>query len=174
MLCLTTPIRRRYKWALSLIKARPLGGQGASKTGKKGSDQGVDGVISFIEDAKGKPRQILVQVKSGHVKSGDVRDLVETVEREKAAMGLFIALEPPTKDMETEAATARIYHSTHWGDFPKVQVLTVEDLLHGLSFKVPPSFGTFKQAARSDSETGKQAPLDLQDCDWFPSVACPS
>jgi site-specific DNA-methyltransferase (adenine-specific) len=147
-------------WALSLIKARPLGGQSGSKTGKKGSDKGVDGVITFIED-KGKPGQILVQVKSGHVQSGDVRDLVGTVEREQAAMGLFITLEAASRDMETEAATAGIYHSTHWGDFPKVQILTVEDLLHGKGFKVPPQFGTFKQAERSDSEAGKQTGLNI-------------
>ncbi len=55
-------------WALSLIKAKPLGGQEGSKTGKKGSDKGIDGVITFIDDAYGKPKRVLVQVKSGHVK----------------------------------------------------------------------------------------------------------
>ena len=62
-------------WALSLVKAKPLGGQEGSKTGKKGSDKGIDGVITFIDDAYSKPKRVLVQVKSGHVKSGDVRDL---------------------------------------------------------------------------------------------------
>jgi site-specific DNA-methyltransferase (adenine-specific) len=148
-------------WALSLIKARPLGGQGASKTGKKGSDKGVDGVITFIEDVKGKSGQIMVQVKSGHVKAGDVRDLVGTIDREKASMGLFITLEPPSQDMETEAATAGIYHSTNWGDFPKVQILTIEQLLHGTVFKTPPAFGTFKQSSRAQQEKGQQRGLEI-------------
>ena len=33
-------------WALSLIQARPLGGTSGSKRGKKGADQGIDGLIS--------------------------------------------------------------------------------------------------------------------------------
>ena len=53
---------------------KPLGGQGDSKTGKKGSDKGVHGVITFLDDTSGKPKQVIVQVKSGHVKSGDIRD----------------------------------------------------------------------------------------------------
>ena len=71
-------------WALSLIRAKPLGGQDGSKEGKKGSDKGIDGVIAFIDDASGKAKRVLVQVKSGHVKSGDIRDLRGTVQREQA------------------------------------------------------------------------------------------
>ena len=37
-------------WALSLIRAKPLGGKEGSKVGKKGSDKGIDGVITFIDD----------------------------------------------------------------------------------------------------------------------------
>ena len=35
-------------WALSLLRAKPLGGQAGSKQGKKGSDKGIDGVINFL------------------------------------------------------------------------------------------------------------------------------
>ena len=61
-------------WALSLVQAKPLGNEAGGKEGKKGSDKGIDGVINFIDD-KGKAQHVLIQVKSGHVKSGDVRDL---------------------------------------------------------------------------------------------------
>ncbi|GAC1652311.1 MAG: hypothetical protein NVS4B8_27600 [Herpetosiphon sp.] len=37
----------------------------------------------------GRPKRVLVQVKSGKVKSGDVRDLRGTVERESGAIGVF-------------------------------------------------------------------------------------
>ena len=97
-------------WALSLVKAKPLGGQEGSKTGKKGSDKGIDGVIAFVDDATDKLKRVLVQVKSGHVKSGDIRDLVGTVQRENAAIGVFITLETPTRDMKTEAISAGYYH----------------------------------------------------------------
>lgn len=56
-----------------------------------------------------------MQVKSGKVQSGDVRDLAWTVEREGAAIGLFVTLEAPTRAMVTEAASAGFYHSPGWG-----------------------------------------------------------
>lgn len=147
-------------WALSLIKARPLGGEAGSKQGKKGSDKGIDGVITFIDDNSGKPKRLLVQVKSGKVKSGDIRDLKGTVEREKAAIGIFITLESPSKDMKTEAATAGLYRSEGWNkDFPRLQILTIEELLSGAEVKMPPSSITFKQAGREAEATGKQDKL---------------
>lgn len=141
-------------WALSLIKARPLGGEAGSKTGKKGSDKGIDGVITFIDDNSGKPKRLLVQVKSGKVKSGDIRDLKGTVEREKAAMGVFITLESPSKDMKTEAATAGFYRSEGWNkDYPSLQIVTIEELLSGAEVKMPPSAMTFKQAEKESKAT---------------------
>ncbi len=50
------------------------------------------------------------------------------------------------------------YHSPGWGqDYPKVQILTIEDLLHGAEIKMPPPHGTFKQAQRV-----RQAAFDLE------------
>ncbi len=139
-------------WALSLVRARPLGGESGSKTGKKGSDRGIDGVINFMDDASGKPKRVLVQVKSGHVKSGDIRDLKGTLDREQAAIGVFVTLETPSKEMDREAATAGFYHSPGWNtDYPKIQILTIEQLLHGAEIKMPPAFGTFKDAPRVKS-----------------------
>lgn len=135
-------------WAVSLIKARPLNG-GTGKQGKKGKDKGIDGMINFIDDNSGKPKQILVQVKGGKVKSGDIRDLRGTIEREKAAMGVFITLESPSKDMMAEAASAGYYRSSGWGkDYPKLQIITIAELLKGTEVKMPPSSITFKQAEK--------------------------
>jgi site-specific DNA-methyltransferase (adenine-specific) len=150
-------------WALSLIRAKPLGGQEGSKEGKKGSDKGIDGVINFIDDTTGKAKRVLVQVKSGHVKSGDIRDLVGTVQRENAAMGVFITLEEPSKDMLKEAVSAGFYHSPGWGqDYPKVQILSVADLLRGAEVKMPPTHATFKQAQRVKPDEGHQIAFDVE------------
>ncbi|EFH79607.1 DNA methyltransferase [Ktedonobacter racemifer] len=136
-------------WALSLVRAKPLGGLEGSKTGKKGSDKGIDGIINFVDDASGKPKRVIVQVKSGHVKSGDIRDLVGTMQREQAAIGVFITLEPATKDMKTEAASAGFYHSPGWGkDYPRLQILSIADLLQRKEVHMPPQSGTFKAAQR--------------------------
>ncbi len=141
-------------WALSLIRAKPLGGQEGSKAGKKGSDKGVDGVITFIDDNTGKPKRALVQVKSGHINAGDVRDLIGTVEQEKAALGLFITLEPPTAPMETAAVTAGYYHSPGWNqDYRRIQILTIESLLKGAQVQMPPTAQTFKLAPKAEPAT---------------------
>lgn len=147
-------------WALSLIKARPSGGQKGSKKGKKGADRGIDGIITFIDDNKGKPKRILVQVKSGKVKSGDIRDLVGTVNRENAAIGIFVTLEEPSKDMVKEALSAGFYQSPLWSqNFPKIQILTIQELLEGAEIKMPPSGITFKQAKRILDDGSKQLGL---------------
>lgn len=149
-------------WALSLIHARPLGGQTGSRQGKKGSDRGIDGLINFIDDVTEKPKPVIVQVKSGHVKSGDIRDLVGTVERENAAMGVFITLEPATADMQREAVSAGFYTSPGWRrTYPRVQILTIEELFNGAEVKMPPTSVTFKQAPRADEPGIEQPRLDL-------------
>ncbi len=149
-------------WALSLIRARPLGGQEGSREGKKGSDKGIDGVIAFIDDNTGKAKRVLVQVKSGHVSASHIRDLVGTVQREQAALGVYITLEEPTRDMVTEALKAGFYHSPGWHkDYPRIQILTIDELLHNAEVKMPPQFGTFKQAQRVRETDAEQAELGL-------------
>ena len=141
-------------WALSLIQARPLGASSDSKTGKKGADQGIDGVITFIDDAKGTARRVIVQVKSGKVNAAQIRDLIGTVEREKAGIGVFITLEPATRPMVNEALKASVYHSPVWGeDYPKIQILTIQELLSGATVKLPKQAAvTFKKAKKESGE----------------------
>jgi site-specific DNA-methyltransferase (adenine-specific) len=151
-------------WALSLVRARPLGAQEGSKKGKKGSDGGIDGVITFIDDTTQKPKRILIQVKSGHVSRGDIGQLRGTIERDNAAIGVFITLEEPTQPMMTEAISAGYYHSPGWGrDYSKIQILTIAELLAGTEIKMPSAAeaGTFKQAPRVQQRQGDQQPLDF-------------
>ncbi len=152
-------------WALSLVRAKPLGGQEGSRTGKKGSDKGIDGVITFIDDAYDKSKRVLIQVKSGHVKSGDIRDLVGTIQRENAAIGVFITLEPPSRDMITEALSTGYYRSPGWNiDYPRIQILTIAELLKGAKVQMPMQHGTFKQAQKV-----KQDGTDIEQNELFAS-----
>ncbi|MGI8668711.1 MAG: site-specific DNA-methyltransferase [Aridibacter sp.] len=142
-------------WALSLIKARPFGAAFAgSKEGKKGSDKGIDGIITFVDDATNKVKKVFVQVKSGKVKSGDIRDLRGTLEREQGAIGVFVTLEKPSRDMISESNSAGFYQSFVDGrTYPKIQVLTIEELLNGSEIKMPVIERTFKQAQKIKSES---------------------
>jgi hypothetical protein len=149
-------------WALSLIGARPLGGKVSGGPGKKGADQGIDGVIVFLLGLGATPSRVLVQVKSGHVNSGLVRDLAGTVEREHAAMGVFLTLDTPSQPMLTEAASHGFYKSP-WGMHPRIQVLSVEGLLNGSErLDMPPQSQvdrTFKQSRRTQEKEAQTQPL---------------
>lgn len=137
-------------WALSLLPARPLGTKGG-KTGKRGADGGVDGVMTFFESLQkgAKPKRVVVQVKGGrNVGVGDIKNLRTTVDDEKAAIGVYVSLVKPTRPMEQSAREAGRYESSVWGTFPKIQILTIEELLQGRRVDMPPQAVNQKQARR--------------------------
>jgi site-specific DNA-methyltransferase (adenine-specific) len=130
-------------WITGKIGAQPY------KSGKKGMDRGIDGYLHF-RDANKKPQYAIVSVKGGGIKSGDIRDLKGTMEREKAALGLFLTLNKPTREMEREAASDGIYE-TEGMKFPRLQVLTAEQILEGKRPQVPFGFTEgFKKASREE------------------------
>jgi site-specific DNA-methyltransferase (adenine-specific) len=69
-------------------------------------DRGIDGYLHFRDTDK-KPQFAIVSVKGGGINSGDIRDLEGTMERENAALGLFLTLNEPARKMEREAAAGR-------------------------------------------------------------------
>lgn len=149
-------------WALSLVGAKPVGDYRSGKQGKKGKDAGVDGVIYFADGPKGEPARVVVQVKSGHVRPADIRDLKGVIERKKAAIGVFITLEPPTKDMRVEAVVSGVHDSRLWQQsYPRCQILTIEELLDGAAVQMPPTHGTFQKARLIRKPGGAQGRLDL-------------
>ena len=121
-------------WALGLVGARPV-------EQKKGADQGIDGRLYFFTGPmmRGEPQQILFSVKGGNVTVSQVRDLVGVVDREDATIGVFISLNEPTKPMREEAASAGFYQSNEAVDniYPRIQLLTIEDLLNGRQVEYP-------------------------------------
>lgn len=124
------PYQFQY-WACGLVRARPAGSKASDpKKGKKGADRGIDGVRGFVDDKQG-PKSILVQVKGGKVGSALVRDFRGTIEREEAAIGIFISLEQPTKAMREEAAAAGTYQSgaDRSARVPRLQLVTIDQLL---------------------------------------------
>ena len=136
-------------WALSLVDARP------AQDRKKGADSGVDGYINFFDDNSGRAKRIIVQVKSGRVNRGLIAALKGDMEREKAAIGLLITLENPTRPMQDEAVSAGFYTPEHFPDaqYPRVQMLTIEELLGGKQAEYPrvAPDATFRRASRRRS-----------------------
>ena len=145
-------------WVLPLIGARAAGAEKGKREGKKGSDKGIDGTMTFIDDTSGKTKRVIISVKSGKVNVAHIRDLVGTIEREKAAIGVYVTLEPPTKPMITEAVSAGFYHSEFFGkDYPRIQILTVEDILAGKTVNMPSESVAFKKAEK-EGFSHKQQP----------------
>ena len=142
-------------WACGLVNAQPYQG------GRKGADRGIDGLL-YIEVGKNKTEKVIVQVKGGaHVTRANIATLKGDVVREKAAVGLFITLAEPTREMLREATAAGHFETPHFGAVPKIQILTVEDLLAGKKPQLPDlSRGeqTFKKA-RTEAQTGAQDKL---------------
>lgn len=141
-------------WACSLVGAQPY------KGGQKGADSGIDGILYFQDDQK-EAKKIMVSVKGGHVTRTQIADLKNTVEREGAEMGFFITLSEPTDPMMKEAVSAGFYQSKIMGDFPKIQILTIEQLLGGAEPRYPDL--TMGQAsfrkAKTEKKKGEQPEL---------------
>lgn len=138
-------------WALGLVEARP------AQDKKKGADTGIDGYIVFFDDDSNQAKKIIVQVKSGHVSVSHIRDLKGVVEREEAEIGAFITLHEPTGPMKKEAAAAGFYDPPGLlPPVPKLQILTIEELLAGKKLDYPKvEVATFKKAPRQTKSKRK-------------------
>ena len=139
-------------WALSLVGARPYGEK------KKGGDTGIDGV-KFFRVSPTETIKTVVSVKGGeNVSPTMVRDLKGVMERENAAMGIFISLEKPTAGMKKEAASAGVYKTPLGATYPKLQLFTIEELLNNAKVHAPSQDETFKKAGFID--TSKQQEIE--------------
>lgn len=142
-------------WALGLVGARPV-------EQKKGADKGVDGRLYFHDEPGGKTKQIILSVKAGHVTVSHLRDLRGVLDREKAEIGVLICMEESTQPMRTEAAGAGFYQ-TPYGNHPRLQILTIEQLLAGVRIDYPPQHArtdmTFKKAPKARKVGPEQIPL---------------
>jgi hypothetical protein len=143
-------------WALGLVGARPV-------EQKKGADKGIDGRLFFHDEATGgKTKQIIFSVKAGKTSVAHVRDLRGVIDREDAEIGVLITMKQPTKDMRAEAASAGHYRSPGWQkDYPRLQLITVAELLDGKTVQFPPGeLLTFKGAERADEQHTTESLFD--------------
>ena len=142
------------QWALGLVDARPASDKG-------GADRGIDGCIYFHDDPKStKTKSIIIQVKSGHVGPAQIRDLKGVIDREKAQIGVFISLAEPTRAMKTEAVETGYYDSPLGHKYPRLQILTIKQLLAGKKIDYPSGVrgrdATFKKAPKHSKKDGEQ------------------
>lgn len=145
-------------WALGLVGARPA-------EQKKGADKGIDGRLYFHDESTGgTTKQIIFSVKAGKASAPHLRDLLGVLDREKAQIGVLISLQEPTREMRKEAASAGYYPSPWGTKHPRLQLLTIKELLSGAKLDYPPSQAnvTFKKAPKAASGPAARQ-IDLLD-----------
>lgn len=128
---------------------------------KKGSDKGID-ATAYFQDINGTEK-IIFSVKSGNVKSGDIRDLQGTMTISGAVIGVFITLKPPTKDMVQTAKSAGIYQNSYMGQsVDKIQIITIQEILERKKrLEIMLTRDVVKSAQKQIESQGVQLPLSI-------------
>lgn len=134
----------------------------ATINNKKGSDKGIDG-IAYFQGEKDEPEKIILQVKSGNVKSGDIRDLQGTMTFEHAVIGVFITLKEPTKEMIKTAKAAGIYQNRFMSkSCDCIQIVTIREILEeNKRLDIRLSFEVLKSAEKHIEVKVSQMELDI-------------
>jgi len=125
------PFQFQY-WAISKI---PGGIPSERKTG----DEGVDGIINFIDiTKKGNFGRAIISVKGTKTANPSmVRDLEGTMKTKGADFGILITLVDPTPGMIKEAVSAGYFKLRNM-DIPVIQIISVKDLFKDpLPLKLP-------------------------------------
>lgn len=124
---------------------------------RTGADQGIDGKIYFKNGPLGTGR-VIVSVKGGDALNPSmVRDLLGTVEAEKAQLGLFVCIAQPTPGMISAVNKAGVLRTAH-GPFPKVQIITIEELLSGKKPDLPPFYEVRREGRPDKRPTNSHTP----------------
>jgi len=124
-------------------------------------DRGIDGIIRFIDNPTARrSKTIVVSVKAGkNLGPHMVRDLRGTIEREGAPIGVLLSMHAPTAEMRAEAAKAGAWHSDSWGrDYPRIQLITIEDAFAGKRVDYPGRDVTL-QTAPTEEKVNETLPL---------------
>jgi DNA modification methylase len=148
-------LRKEFeKWAI-LTYSNNL----AKINDKKGSDKGIDGVVYLTNGTA------LFSVKSGHTTVKDVRDLRGVMDREKAVAGVLLTLNEPTKPMREEAASLGNIPDLPGHKFPrktpKLQIVTIEQILNGERINLPLPEAVVKSAQRNRNRNNTQQTLKM-------------
>jgi DNA modification methylase len=126
---------------------------------KKGGDGGIDGISRFPK-GQGEHGSVIFSVKSDKIVNPSyVRDLAGTVLKENADMGILLCLNEPSKGVKQTASEYGMWtHNWNNQDYPKVLVVSVEDVIQN-DLRLDKSLAgvVLKQAVKDD--TSKQVSL---------------
>jgi len=143
------------RWVLHQLKAAPVGGYL-----KQGADRGIDGERHFT-DQDGRLRRIIYSWNSGHVNPAMVRELLGVIERERAAMGVFVTVERPSPQMQHEADEAGSFAAQDGQRLPRLQIFQTAELFKKRQPLVP-STAQLPPQRLMDKQIAEQLALALR------------
>ncbi len=133
------------KWAVTRIP-------GLVPNARQTRDRGIDGTGYMLDPPGDSGGLILAQVKGGKFHMGQLRDFLHTVNREKAALGVFITLDKVASRaarVEARGAGDVAMGARRW---PKVQLRSIADWFDRREPDLPPL---------ADPFTGKPMQRDM-------------
>lgn len=140
-------VRKEFeKWAVLTYTANR-----AVINDKKGADAGIDGIAFFLATAS-ENAKVVFQAKSGGVNRGDISKFNNDRVREGAELGVFLTLEHPTRPMIEEARAAGNWdHPLMGRRYPRIQIVTIEEVLAHKRLDVPLSYDVLKKAVPTEA-----------------------
>ena len=123
---------------------------------KKGGDKGIDGIAYMPDrDDKGEiiNKKALFSVKSSKTLTPSmINELNGVVEREGAACGIFLCLYPAPNLVKASKAFGSYHNNLINKDYPKIQVVCVDDIFQGAVMELPNVVHVVKKAEQHGGE----------------------
>jgi len=136
---------------------------GAVCNPKRTADGGWDGHQIF-ELHDGTKETVLIEVKSGNVNVKNIREFIQVVNSQNASIGVFVCFgKQVTRPMLEEATKEGYYRTDVFSKkYPKIQILTIEDLFNHQFIKMPPSsVSIFKKSETTKPKSSKDEQIKL-------------
>lgn len=138
------------RWAVSLVSGMP----GEEQIG----DWAFDGIIHFPLDRENVGRTIVAVNIGGSHNPDIIRHIVAAIDAQKAELGVVIVMDNVMKELRDAAEHSGIYHHPLTGrHYPKVQIISVLELLRGDGVNMPTP--VFPHLRTSRHEGGNQPSL---------------
>ena len=129
---------------------------------RRSGDRGVDGDMAFHMGSAngGKDRwgRLVFSVKTGgQGRPAHVRELVGTMENERAQMGVLVLDKDPTPQMESAANSAGRFSYQPINNLPpkeyaRIQIVTAHEIIDGATVDCPPSMRAVKRFRKAQME----------------------
>jgi DNA modification methylase len=132
---------------------------------KKGKDGGIDGTAFLVDlDENGQTdyKSVLFSVKSNkNLSPSVIRDLFGTMEREKSVIGYLLTLYP-MENLVKESKKYGNYQNKIFGNvYPKIEVISVQEILQGRKMNLPTSVQVLKSAERKPQKGDNRTIFDI-------------